>query len=584
MNEKQRFRPRIGDLLVEAGLISAAQLQQALQVQRQTGERLGRALVSLGFVTEQDILNTLEMQLGIPQINLAENINLQLIRSLPEALLRRHRVVPVKKEGNRLLVAMNDPLNVVAFDDLRLATGLEIDPVLAKEQEISDALQKAFALSGLEKVLGEVPEGTEDAEMQALDLTAERPGVVDAPLVRLVNSLIVQAVNEKASDIHIEPQEKKVLVRFRRDGLLREVMTLSPQIRLPLVSRVKIMAGMDIAEKRLPQDGRIQIKLGGRNIDLRVSSMPTIFGEKIVLRILDKSIGIIPIDELGFEEYNFARFLNLLRHTYGMVLITGPTGSGKTTTLYAVLNRLRSPELNIVTIEDPVEYVLEGINQTQVNVKAGLTFASGLRSILRQDPDVIMVGEIRDRETAEIAVRAASTGHLVFSTLHTNDAAGALTRLIDMGVEPFLVASSVLGVVAQRLVRVLCPDCRKEYTPAPDAVERIFMGASPAEDLNLCAPVGCVRCNQTGYRGRISIQEVLNVTGNIRSLINQKFPADEIKRQAIKEGMVTLQQDGINKARRGLTSIQEVMRVAFIEEKVEMKQARDGISEAREEK
>ncbi|MGB9904517.1 MAG: GspE/PulE family protein, partial [Desulfotomaculales bacterium] len=448
MNEKQRFRPRIGDLLVEAGLISAAQLQQALLAQRQTGERLGRVLVSLGFVTEQDILNTLEMQLGIPQINLAEKLNIQLIRSLPEALLRRHKVVPVKKEGNRLMVAMSDPLNVVAIDDLRLATGLEIDPVLAREQEIDDALQKAFTFSGLEKVLAEMPDGTEAAEMQILDLTPEAAGGSEVPLVRLVNSLIVQAVNEKASDIHIEPQEKKVLVRFRRDGLLREVMTLSPQIRLPLVSRVKIMAGMDIAEKRLPQDGRIQIKLGGRNIDLRVSSMPTIFGEKIVLRILDKSIGIIPIDELGFEEYNFARFLNLLRHTYGMVLITGPTGSGKTTTLYAVLNRLRSPELNIVTIEDPVEYVLEGINQTQVNVKAGLTFASGLRSILRQDPDVIMVGEIRDRETAEIAVRAASTGHLVLSTLHTNDAAGALTRLIDMEVEPFLVASSVLGVVA----------------------------------------------------------------------------------------------------------------------------------------
>jgi type IV pilus assembly protein PilB len=571
LNEKQRFRPRIGDLLVEAGLISASQLQQALQVQRQTGERLGRVLVSLGLVTEQDILNTLEMQLGIPQINLAENLDIQLIRNFPEALLRRHRVVPVKKEGNRLLVAMSDPLNVVAFDDLRLATGLEISPVLAKEQEIDDALKKAFTLSGLEKAFTEVPAGTEAAEMQVLDLAAERPEGSEGPLVRLVNSLIVQAVNEKASDIHIEPQEKKVLVRFRRDGLLREVMTLSPQIRLPLVSRVKIMAGMDIAEKRLPQDGRIQIKLGGRNIDLRVSSMPTIFGEKIVLRILDKSVGIMPIDELGFEEYNLSRFLNLLRHAYGMVLITGPTGSGKTTTLYAVLNRLRSPELNIVTIEDPVEYVLEGINQTQVNVKAGLTFASGLRSILRQDPDVIMVGEIRDRETAEIAVRAASTGHLVFSTLHTNDAAGALTRLIEMGVEPFLVASSVLGVVAQRLVRVLCPYCRQKYSPAPDAAERMFMGASPADELTLYAPGRCARCDQTGYRGRVSIQEVLNVTGSIRNLVNLKFPADEIKRQAIKEGMVTLQQDGINKARRGLTSIQEVMRVAYSEEKIDVK-------------
>ncbi|MGQ9824366.1 MAG: GspE/PulE family protein [Desulfotomaculales bacterium] len=566
MKERQGFRRRIGDLLVEAGLINSAQLQQALLTQRQTGERLGRVLVNLGFVTEQDILNTLEMQLGIPQINLAEKLNIPLIRSLPEALLRRHKVVPVKKEGNRLMVAMSDPLNVVAIDDLRLATGLEIDPVLAREQEIDEALQKAFTFSGLEKVLAEMPDGTEAAETQVLDLTPEAAGGAEVPLVRLVNSLIAQAVNEKASDIHIEPQERKVLVRFRQDGLLREVMTLSPQTRLPLVSRVKIMAGMDIAEKRLPQDGRIQIKLGGRNIDLRVSSMPTIFGEKIVLRVLDKSVSILPIEELGFEEYNFTRFLNLLRHAYGMVLITGPTGSGKTTTLYAVLNKLRSPELNIVTIEDPVEYVLEGINQTQVNVKAGLTFASGLRSILRQDPDVIMVGEVRDRETAEIAVRAASTGHLVLSTLHTNDAAGALTRLIDMGVEPFLVASSVLGVVAQRLVRVLCPYCRQKYVPSPDAAERMFMSAAPTSDVTLYAPGRCARCDQTGYRGRISIQEVLISSGNIRSLINQKRSADEIKQQAIKEGMVTLQQDGINKARRGITSLQEIMRVAYTTE------------------
>ena len=567
MNGKQGYRKRLGDLLVDAGLITAAQLQQALQAQRQTGERLGRVLVSLGFVTEQDILNTLEMQLGIPQITLSDRLNIPLIRSLPETLLRRHRVVPVKQESDRLMIAMSDPLNVVAIDDLRLATGLEIDPVLAREKEIDDALQKAFTLSSLEKAFAEMPDEPGATEMQALDLAPGDAGGAEAPVIRLVNSLIAQAVNEKASDIHIEPQEKKVLVRFRQDGLLREVMTLSHQTRLPLVSRIKIMAGMDIAEKRLPQDGRIQIKFAGRNIDLRVSSMPTVFGEKIVLRILDKSTNILPIEELGFDDYNFDRFLSLLRHAYGMVLITGPTGSGKTTTLYAVLNKLRSPELNIVTIEDPVEYVLEGINQTQVNVKAGLTFASGLRSILRQDPDVIMVGEIRDHETAEIAVRAASTGHLVLSTLHTNDAAGALTRLIDMGVEPFLVASSLLGVVAQRLVRVLCPHCRQEYRPAPDAAERIFMGHAPADDVTLFAPGKCARCEQLGYRGRISIQEVLISSGNIRSLINQKRSADEIKQQAIKEGMVTLQQDGINKARCGITSLQETMRVAYTEER-----------------
>ncbi|MEW6425803.1 MAG: ATPase, T2SS/T4P/T4SS family [Bacillota bacterium] len=561
MNDKHGYLKRLADLLVDAGLIDDAQLQQALRVQQQTGERLGRVLVSLGLVSERDILNVLEMQLGIPQTTLIDKLNKQLVRTLPEALLRRHKVVPVKREGRCLMVATSDPLDNVAIDDLRLVTGLEIVPVLAGEREIENVLQKTFSPNAPDE-----PDGRLTIEEQPVGTVSGEYVEDGAPVIRLVDSIIARAIRVRASDIHIEPQESKVLVRFRQDGLLREVVVLSPQSRLPLISRLKIMAGLDITEKRLPQDGHIQIKFAGRNVDLRVSSLPTIFGEKIVLRILDKGSSLLPIEALGFDDYNFTRFINLLRHSGGMILITGPTGSGKTTTLYAVLNKLRTPALNIQTIEDPVEYVLEGINQTQVNVKAGLTFAAGLRSILRQDPDIIMVGEIRDRETAEIAVRAATTGHLVLSTLHTSDAAGALTRLIDMDVEPFLVASTVLGVVSQRLVRVLCPRCRQSYQPSPDAPERMFAGTSLPNEVTLCLPGGCEHCDQTGYRGRISIQEVLNVTGGIRNMINQKCSAGEIKRQAIQEGMITLRQDGVQKALRGITTLQEVMRVAYSED------------------
>jgi type IV pilus assembly protein PilB len=385
----------------------------------------------------------------------------------------------------------------------------------------------------------------------------------EAPVVRLVNTIIAQAVAEKASDIHIEPQEDRVLVRYRVDGLLRETLTLPRHVRANLTTRVKILAGLDIAEKRLPQDGRFQVKYGEQDIDVRVSTLPTVHGEKVVLRLLLKSGRILPVDRLGFQSYNLERFSGIARYTSGMILVTGPTGSGKTTTLYAVLNQLNNPERNIITIEDPVEYILQGINQTQINVKAGLSFATGLRSILRQDPDIIMVGEIRDGETARIATRAATTGHLVLSSLHTNDAAGALTRLIDMGVEPYLVASSVVGVVSQRLVRLLCPRCKELHQLADDATERIFMDIPPGEPVALYRAAGCPQCNHTGYQGRTSIQEVLPVTRAIRELVNKKAPADLIKEKAVSEGMVTLKEDGIDKARQGITSIAEVMRVAY---------------------
>jgi type IV pilus assembly protein PilB len=558
-------RKRLGDLLLQTGLVTREQLNQALEVQKQTGERLGRVLINLGLVTEQDILNTLEMQLGIPQITLMDKVDPVLIKSLPEAVLRRHKVVPVKKEGRRLIVAMSDPLNLVALDDIRLASRLEVEPVLAREEEIDAVLQKVFGLTFVEQAFGQ-PAAPEEREIQTLTLAAgDEVPPEEAPVVRLVNTIIAQAVAEKASDIHIEPQEDRVLVRYRVDGLLREALTLPRHIRSNLTTRIKILAGLDIAEKRLPQDGRFQVKYGEQEIDVRVSTLPTVHGEKVVLRLLLKSGRILPVDRLGFHRYNLERFTEVIHRTSGMILVTGPTGSGKTTTLYAVLAQLNSPERNIVTIEDPVEYLLRGINQTQINVKAGLTFAAGLRSILRQDPDIIMVGEIRDGETAQIAVRAATTGHLVLSSLHTNDAAGALTRLIDMGVEPFLVASSVVGVVSQRLVRLLCPRCRKPYQLPEDAPERIFMGLPPGEPVTLYRAAGCHHCNHTGYRGRTSIQEVLPVTRAIRELVNKKASADVIKEKAVAEGMVTLKEDGIDKARQGITSIAEVMRVAYNE-------------------
>lgn len=558
-----RAPKKLGDLLIDSNVITIEQLREALNVQKQSGERLGKVLINLGFVMEQDILDVLEFQLGIPKITLPVKIDQKLLKSVPEFLIRRHQIIPVKKEGNRLVVATMDPLNVVAFDDLQLSTGLNIVPIMATEKEIETLINKYFGMPELQNTLQEMetlPEyiETETVRLKQLD---DVPG--EAPIVKLVNSIIVQAINEKASDVHIEPGDDWLRVRYRVDGFLREVMNLPRQTRHPLVSRLKILSNMDIAEKRKPQDGRIQIKYRNNEVDLRISTMPNIFGEKIVIRLLDKSANLYKINQLGLQEANFQMYSNFLKYSYGMLLITGPTGSGKTTTLYATLSELNTRDKNIVTIEEPVEYVLEGINQTQVNPKAGLTFALGLRSILRQDPDVIMLGEIRDTETAEIAVRAATTGHMVFTTLHTNDAAGALTRLVDMGVEPFLVASSVLGVAAQRLVRLICPRCRVSYELPGDAPERSFMGVGPGVPVVLYRGMGCPHCDQTGYRGRTGIHEVLPVSRKIKELVTRKSSSDEIKDQAVREGMITLKEDGLKKALEGLTTLQEVMRVAY---------------------
>ncbi|MGB9661558.1 MAG: GspE/PulE family protein [Moorellaceae bacterium] len=558
---------RLGDLLVQAGMLTPEQLEQALREQKRTGERLGKVLIRMGYVTEKDILEVLEFQLGIPKVVLQDyNLDPEVVKLVPEALARRHLAIPVRRDGNRLLVALADPLNLTALDDLRLATGLEIMPAIASEREIEEALARFRQGAGTPQALAEVEEIAAAAGVapprEAFELDGVTgAGVDNAPAVRLVNRIILQAVQSRASDIHIEPQERDIRVRFRVDGLLREVLHLPSGILNTLVSRIKIMGGMDIAEKRLPQDGRFQVTVEKRSIDLRVSTMPTVYGEKVVLRILDKGTMLLPLDGLGFSPSTQQIYESLIRSAYGMILITGPTGSGKTTTLYATLNALSSPEKNIITIEDPVEYLLPGINQVRVNPKAGLDFASGLRAILRQDPDIIMVGEIRDQETADIAVRAATTGHLVFSTLHTNDAAGAVTRLLDMGVEPFLVNSSLIGVVAQRLVRLICRNCRETYQPSPG--DPAYALAQERPGAVFYRGRGCPECNYTGYQGRTAIQEVLVMTEEIRSLVAAKAPSQEIKKAAVAAGMVTLREDGMEKAGRGITTVEEVIRVAL---------------------
>ncbi|WP_003542115.1 GspE/PulE family protein [Desulfotomaculum nigrificans] len=562
MPTPRESRKLLGNILIENKIITQEQLNEALKIQQTTGERLGKILINLGYVTERDLTNMLEAQLGIPQVAPGYWMNAELMKLIPEHIVRRYKAIPVAKDGNILTVAMVDPLNLVAIDDLRLITGMEIDTVLASERDVDNAIQKFYGMPDLERELQDF----EVVENQALQLEQPDDMMDEAPIVRLVNSIIVQAINDKASDIHIEPYENGVRVRFRVDGILREAMVLPKRSRSSLASRFKILAQLNIAEKRVPQDGRIQIKYGEREIDLRVSTMPTIFGEKVVIRLLDKTNRLTNLNQLGFSDINRQRVEKLLKSTYGMLLITGPTGSGKTTTLYSALLELNNMEKNIITIEDPVEYMLEGINQTQVNPKAGLNFATGLRSMLRQDPDIIMVGEIRDKETAEIAIRAATTGHLVLSTLHTNDAAGALTRLIDMEIEPFLVSSSVMGVVAQRLIRKICPHCCVEYTPAPDGPERIFLGIGADQEVKLYRGNGCALCGNTGYRERMAIHEVLIVTKEIRKLVNEKASADEIKMVALNQGMITLKEDGIAKALQGLTTIAEVMRVAYSDE------------------
>jgi type IV pilus assembly protein PilB len=561
-----RRRARLGELLVEARLISAEQLEKALEVQQQSGERLGKVLVTLAMATQDAIARAVASQLNIEYVNVQTvEISEDVLTALPEALIRRHSVIPLKlTDDNALVLGMVDPLDIIALDDIRRLVEREVVPAAITQDGFQHAVNKYPALEGsLDQVIQEIRPSDVGEEEPSLDKLREV--VEDAPVVRLVNLMLVQAVRQGASDIHVEPQERQLRIRYRIDGALYNVMTAPKHIQAATVSRIKIMGNMNIAERRAPQDGRIELRVDNREIDLRVSSVPTTHGEKVVMRILDKRSALVGIEKLGLMGHDQERFENLVTKPYGIILITGPTGSGKTTSLYAILNRLNKTEVNIITIEDPVEYQLGGIAQVQINAKAGLTFASGLRSFLRQDPDIIMVGEVRDEETARLAIQAALTGHLVLSTLHTNDAPGAVARLVDMGVEPFLVSSSVIGVVAQRLIRVLCNKCKEPYTPPPEVVARYGLAKGGGEPPQIYRAKGCEACNNIGYRGRLGLFEIMPMDDEVRTLIVKHAPADEIKRAAVGLGMRTLQQDGVAKVVAGITSLEEMLRVVFVE-------------------
>ncbi len=543
------------ELLVEQGVLSAEQVQKVQAEAAKTGQPFKRILLQRGLVTDQDLVTLMASQSGVMSIDLGNYlIKPDAVQLVPEVLARKHAVMPVFKIGDQLTVAMEDPLNFFAIDELQLKTKCEIKTVVASERNIRAAIDQYYGAAG---TVAEVAQAIQQATLPQKDEEAAQ----EPPIIRLVNLLIMQAVKERASDIHIEPGDATLRTRFRVDGILQEVSGPPVQLHSAVVSRIKVLAKLDIAEKRKAQDGRFRLKMEGGDIDLRVSVVPTQFGEKVVMRLLDSSKALLSLEELGLDERHRQEFEQLIRSPHGICLVTGPTGSGKTTTLYAALNIINSVAQNIITIEDPVEYQLPGISQVQVNPKAELTFASALRAFLRQDPDVIMVGEIRDRETAEIAIQAALTGHLVFSTLHTNDAPSSLTRLVEMGIEPFLIASSVIGVLAQRLVRVICPKCKAKANISSSVLQQLQL----MDGTQLFHGAGCLSCKQRGYKGRIGIFELLSMTDSIKDFVTSKAPAHVIREAARKAGMRSLREDGVLKAVAGLTTVEEVIRVTQLE-------------------
>ncbi len=566
MVAKKKF---LGELLIEAGLITKAQRDKALKEQRRLGKRLGETLVEMGLVSEINIAEALSAQLGMPFRELkAVSPAPDVVSLIPEVIARRHRVLPVTVSDGKLTLAMADPLDVFAIDEIRRITRMSVDAVVTTESELLKAIDKFYKGAELDEALKAIEAEPRPAE-------AEREAAEETPGVRLINTVIAQGVKGRASDIHIEAALESLRVRFRIDGILHEVMRPPKHMHPGIVSRVKILSGMDIAEKRVPQDGRFPVNIEGRQFDIRASTLPTLHGEKIVLRLLEKTTGLPTLQELGFSEETLRTYERLIQKPYGFLLSTGPTGCGKTTTMYSSLRNIHTTEKNIITVEDPIEYNIKEINQVQINPKAGLTFASGLRSILRQDPDVIMVGEIRDLDTAAIATHAALTGHMVLSTLHTNEAVGAIARLIDMGVEPFLITSSLIGVLGQRLIRRICPHCKQSFTikrkadkdemetmvhDAPDMDIFREIGLEGREQV-LYRGAGCEVCRNTGYLGREGLFELLLITEGVKKLIVQKAPASAIKAYAVSEGFRTMRQEGFIKALKGITTIQEVMRV-----------------------
>jgi type IV pilus assembly protein PilB len=562
---------KLGQLLVNNHLITDEQLEKALELQSREGGRIGSNLVKLGYITEEKLVSFLSQQYGVPAINLSEyKIDPSLTKFIPVEVAQKYMIIPVARVGATLTIAMVDPSNVFAIDDVKFMTGYNVDPVVATESSIKNAIAEYYgqtdalqtAMEGLNIDEDELLDFVQD-ETDDVDITELKQAVEEAPVVKLVNIILSEAINKGASDIHLEPYEKTLRVRYRIDGVLYDIMKPPSKLKAALSSRIKIMSQLDIAERRLPQDGRIKLKIKGKEVDLRVSTLPTLFGEKIVMRILDKSSLVLDLTKLGFEPKALEDFKEAIESPYGMVLVTGPTGSGKTTTLYSALSTINTVGVNIMTAEDPVEYNLMGINQVQVREEIGLTFASALRSFLRQDPDIVMVGEIRDFETAEIAVKAALTGHLVLSTLHTNDAPSTISRLLNMGIEPFLVSASVILILAQRLCRKICPNCKEEDKVSEAALVNAGFSEEEAKNIRCYKGKGCGNCNDTGYKGRIALYEVMPVKEELKELILEGASAGEIKKTAIRLGMNTLRISGLNKVREGITTIEEVLRVTF---------------------
>jgi len=555
-------RRKLGEILVDLGYISPAQLEEALQEQQRTGGLIGEVLLRLGYVNADHIAEARAEQYDVDYEKVTpESVQPEAVAKVPLTLAKSLQVLPLRIEDNKLVVAMVNPLDVDAIDVLQRHTGMYVKAVYTNPNDLLKVLDFHYSASAtgsesLDEVISEVGSLSEGEEENLDDL---RRAVEDAPVVRIVNLLLVEAINGRASDIHLEPRRTHMEVRYRIDGELQHVRNIPRNLMAACISRIKVMADMDIAERRVPQDGRITIKVENRQVDLRVSTLPIQYGERVVMRVLDRDRSLRRLDELGFSPRNLMTLRWLLQQPNGIILVTGPTGSGKTTTLYAALREIRSVTRNIITCEDPIEYELEGINQSNVNEKAGLTFAAQLRAILRQDPDVVLVGEIRDQETAEIACRAAMTGHLVLSTLHTNDAVGAIPRLMDMGVEPFLISSSLVGVVAQRLLRVICPHCKQEYEPTLAELQVI---GRPVEKLY--RGTGCPACGGRGYLGRISVHEILVVDDEIRTLTIQHAPSSQIHEVALRKGMIPMAEDGIEKAIQGITTLEEVTAKAFI--------------------
>jgi type IV pilus assembly protein PilB len=566
---------KLGEMLIKAGLLTPQKLQEALEYQKTHGGKLGVNLVKLQFVKEEDITRVLSQQYGVPAVNLSKlEIDDGVVKLIPSEVAQKYLIMPVSRTGATVTIAMVDPTNVFAMDDIKFMTGYNVEPVVASELAIKEAIDRYYgSIHALElkKVMDEMAkdeqtqenlellEEEEDVDLAKLEAASE-----EAPVVRLVNLILTDSIKRAASDIHIEPYEKDFRVRFRIDGVLYEIMQPPMKLRDAITSRIKIMAKLDISEKRLPQDGRIKIKmkLQGKNkeMDYRVSVLPTLFGEKIVLRLLDKENLMLDMTRLGFEQESLTKFEKAIFKPYGMVLVTGPTGSGKTNTLYSSISRVNTPETNIMTAEDPVEFNLHGINQVQMKEQIGLNFAAALRSFLRQDPNIILVGEIRDFETAEIAVKAALTGHLVLSTLHTNDAPSTINRLMNMGIEPYLVATSVHLICAQRLVRRLCKDCKEEVSMPPQALIDIGYGADDAKSVKLFKGRGCGTCNNTGYKGRVGLYEVMDIGEGLREMILTGASSIELKNKAAEEGMISLRGSGLRKIKAGLTTVEEVVR------------------------